>query len=253
MDDDELLRYSRQIMLPEVEIEGQEKLRRARVLIIGMGGLGAPAAMYLASAGVGELVIVDFDRVELSNLQRQIVHSTPDVGRPKVDSARDTLHALNPHTRVVAIDHELRGDSLLEQARCADVVVDASDNLATRFLVNEACVRASVPLVSGAAIRFEGKVLVYRPDVPDAPCYRCLYRSEQEIEESCSESGVLAPLLGIIGSIQALETLKLIIGVGQTLTGRLLLLDARAMEWHCVDLPRNPLCPVCGKNPSNDA
>jgi adenylyltransferase/sulfurtransferase len=246
MNDDELLRYSRQIMLPEVDIEGQEKLRRARVLLIGMGGLGAPAAMYLATAGVGELVIVDFDQVELSNLQRQIVHSTADIGRRKVDSARDTLHALNPHVRVVGIDHALHREALLEQVRRADVVVDASDNLSTRFMINEACVRTATSLVSGAAIRLEGKVLVYRPEVPDAPCYRCLYRSDREIDESCSQSGVLAPLLGVIGSIQALETLKLLVGIGETLTGRLLLLDALAMEWHTVNLPRNPACPVCG-------
>lgn len=246
MDDEELLRYSRQIMLPEVDLEGQQKLRRARVLIIGMGGLGSPVAMYLAAAGVGHLVIVDFDTVQLSNLQRQIVHGMAGIGRLKVESARDTLLALNPLVRVTAIAHALAGDTLLEQVRLADVVVDACDNLATRFAVNEACVRAQIPLVSGAAIRMEGQVLVYRPEQADAPCYRCLYRSDEEISETCSQSGVLAPLLGIIGSIQAVETLKLLIGIGETLTGRLLLLDALALEWHCVTIKKNPLCPVCG-------
>lgn len=245
MDDDELLRYSRQIMLPEVDAEGQEKLCRARVLVIGMGGLGAPCAMYLAAAGVGHLVIVDFDRVDLSNLQRQIIHDDADVGRPKVESARETLLELNPLVKITPIGHVLQGDALREQVRLADVVVDATDNLGARFEINEACVRLGRPLVSGAAIRLEGKVLVYRPDLPQAPCYRCLYRSDREVEESCTQTGVLAPLVGIIGSIQAVEAIKLIVGIGETLTGRLLLLDARTMEWHCVALKKNPRCPVC--------
>ena len=245
MNDDELLRYSRQIMLPEVDIAGQERLRQARVLVIGMGGLGSPVAMYLAAAGVGHLVIVDFDRVDLSNLQRQIVHRTADLNRPKVESAQDTLLALNPLVRVSRIGYALEGEELMNQVRSADVVVDASDNLPTRFAINEACVRAGTILVSGAAIRMEGQVMVYRPDQPSAPCYRCLYRSEQEPDESCSQTGVLAPLLGIIGSIQALETLKVILGLGETLVGRLLLLDALHMEWHSVTVKRNPDCPCC--------
>lgn len=245
MEDEELLRYSRQIMLPEVDIEGQEALRRARVLIVGMGGLGCPAAMYLAAAGVGRLVIVDFDKVDLSNLQRQIAHTNADIGRLKVESAHDTLRALNPLIEVTPIAHVLQGDELREQVRLADVVVDATDNLNARFLINEACVGARTPLVSGAAIRMEAKVMVYQPNAPDAPCYRCLYRSEQAPEESCAHSGVLAPLVGIIGSIQAIETIKLIIGIGETLCGRLLLLDAGTMEWRCVTVSRNPSCPVC--------
>jgi len=247
MDDEELLRYSRQIMLPEVDIEGQEKLRRARVLIVGMGGLGSPVAMYLAAAGVGHLVIVDFDTVDLSNLQRQIIHGMADIGRLKVESARDALLALNPLVKVTPVGRALEGEALLAQVRLADVVVDASDNLRTRFAINDACVGTKTPLVSGAAIRMEGKVLVYRPDQPDAPCYRCLYRSEGAINETCSQSGVLAPLLGIIGSIQAVETLKLLIGIGETLTGRLLLLDAVNLDWHCVIIKKNPCCPVCSQ------
>jgi len=245
MDDEQLLRYNRQIMLPEVDLAGQEKLAQARVLIIGLGGLGAPVAMYLAAAGVGELVLVDFDTVDLPNLQRQIVHRSQDIGRPKVESARDTLLALNPHTRIRCITQALTDEALLEQVRSATVVVDATDNLTTRFAINAACVQARTPLVSGAAIRLEGTVMVYQPEHPDAPCYRCLYRSEEEINESCAQSGVLAPLVGIIGSVQALETMKLIVGFGEPLTGRLLLLDARTMEWHCVAVKKNPNCPVC--------
>ncbi len=245
MNDAELLRYSRQIMLSEVDVEGQEKLLNARVLIIGMGGLGAPVAMYLAAAGVGHLVISDFDTVDLSNLQRQIVHATADIGRPKVESAEETLLALNPLIKVTPVNHVLEEDELLEQVEQADVVVDACDNLRTRFTVNKACVRSKTPLVSGAAIRMEGQVLVYRPDVPNTPCYRCLYRSDEELEERCTQAGVLAPVVGIIGSIQALETIKLIVGIGETLSGRLLLLDARTMDWQCVTVPKNPACPVC--------
>lgn len=245
MEDAELLRYSRQIMLPEVDIEGQEKLRGARVLIIGLGGLGSPVAMYLAAAGVGHLVIVDFDCVDLSNLQRQIVHGTTDIGRPKVESAREALSALNPLVQVTPIGHVLEGEELHEQVRLADVVVDASDNLATRRIINKACVREKAPLVTGAAIRMEGQVLVYQPRQIDSPCYQCLYRSEDALEESCSQSGVLAPVVGIIGSIQAVEVIKLIIGIGQPLSGRLLVLDAQGMEWHSLALKRNPTCPVC--------
>ncbi len=252
MDDEELLRYSRQIMLPEVDIHGQEKLLRSRVLIIGMGGLGSPVAMYLAAAGVGHLVIVDFDRVDLSNLQRQIIHTSADLDRLKVESAEGTLLALNPLIKISRINHALHGEELLQQVRRADVVVDASDNLSTRFAVNAACVASATRLVSGAAIRMEGKVLVYRPEDPDAPCYRCLYRSDEDTDQTCSQSGVLAPVLGIIGSIQALETLKLLLGIGETLTGRLLLLDARMMEWHCVTMKKNPRCPVCALGGNHD-
>ena len=246
MDDDTLLRYSRQIMLPEIDIEGQEKLAKARVLVIGLGGLGSPVALYLGAAGVGHLVLVDFDQVDLTNLQRQIAHSMADIGRLKVQSAAESVTALNPLVQVTAIDHALADTELLDQVKQADVVVDACDNLSSRFAINAACVQTRTALVSGAAIRMEGQVLVYRPDAADAPCYRCLYRSDQDIDESCSQSGVIAPLLGIIGSIQALETMKLIIGIGETLTGRLLLLDAYRMDWHSVMMKKNPNCPVCG-------
>ena len=245
MDDDTLLRYSRQIMLPEIDIEGQQKLANARVLVIGLGGLGSPIALYLGAAGVGHLVLVDFDQVDLTNLQRQIAHSMADINRPKVQSAAESVAALNPLVQITTIDHALVDDELLVQVKQADVVVDACDNLSSRMAINAACVRTQTPLVSGAAIRMEGQVLVYRPDIADAPCYRCLYRSDQDIDESCSQSGVIAPLLGIIGSIQALEAMKLIIGIGETLTGRLLLLDAYRMEWHSVVMKRNPNCPVC--------
>ena len=245
MNDDELLRYSRQILLPQVGVEGQNKLRAARALIVGMGGLGSPVAMYLAAAGIGTLAIVDHDRVDLSNLQRQIVHRTRDIGRPKVDSARDTLVALNPDVEVIALDARLDDTLMSEQVTLADVVLDCSDNFATRFAVNQACVDTRTPLVSGAAIRLEGQVAVFRSDRSDSPCYRCLYKDEEELAETCTQTGVLAPLVGVIGSVQALEALKILLDLGTTLAGRLLLLDAERMEWRSVRLPKDSHCPVC--------
>ena len=245
MTDDELLRYSRQILLPEFDIEGQERLRQAHVLIIGMGGLGSPVAMYLAAAGVGRLSLVDDDRVDLSNLQRQIIHRNADIGRFKVESARDTLHALNPLTAVTTLPMRLNDTELRERVSEADVVVDASDNLATRLAINAACVQAGVPLVSGAAIRLEGQVLVWQPG-GEGGCYRCLYRDSEMEAETCAQTGVLAPVVGIIGSIQALEAIKILSGLGEPLTGRLLLLDAARMEWRSVRVRRWPDCPVCG-------
>lgn len=252
MNDKQLLRYNRQIMLPDIDIEGQQKLLDARVLIIGMGGLGSPAAIYLASAGVGHLVIADHDVVELSNLQRQIVHSEADISRPKVESARDTLLSINPEIKVTALHTRLSGASLEMEVERAEVVVDASDNFDTRFAVNLACVHTATPLVSGAAIRMEGQVAVYQPALTDSPCYRCLYKQDDEPEQTCSESGVLAPLTGIIGSIQALETIKLIIGISTTLTGRLLLLDGKTMEWRSLKLTKDPHCPVCSTGNSGE-
>ncbi len=246
MDDDQLLRYSRQIMLPQIGIEGQQRLQAARVLLIGLGGLGSPVAIYLASAGVGELVLVDFDRVELTNLQRQPLHSSERIGRPKVESAVATLRALNPETRLHPIGHRLEGAELAEQVAAADLVVDASDNFPTRFALNAACAAAGKPLVSGAAIRMEGQVTVF-PGAPGGPCYRCLYPESGSVEETCAENGVLAPLVGIIGSIQALEAIKLLTGAGEPLIGRLLLLDAMSMEWRSLRLRPDPACPVCGK------
>lgn len=246
MNDDQLLRYSRQILLPQVGIEGQERLRAARVLIVGMGGLGSPVALYLAASGVGHLVIVDHDLVELSNLQRQIVHTTDRIGQPKVVSAQQALQGINPETTVTALNLRLDVEALTEQVALADAVVDATDNFATRFALNRVCVAQKTPLISGAAIRMEGQVAVFRPDLPDSPCYRCLYKDMDELGETCSQTGVLAPVVGIIGSIQATETLKVLLNMGETLTGRLLLLDAYTMEWRSLRLRKDPQCPVCG-------
>lgn len=242
MEDQQLLRYSRQIMLPGVDVAGQQRLLDSRVLIIGAGGLGSPVAMYLAAAGVGGLVLVDFDEVDLSNLQRQILHGSHDLGRPKVESARDTLEIINPEITVTTINARLEGEALLAEVAKADVVVDASDNFATRFAVNDACVVARKPLVSGAAIRMEGQVSVFHNERPDSPCYRCLYKDEGELEQTCSENGVLAPVVGVIGTIQATEVLKVLLGIGDTLDGRLLLLDAMSMEWRSMRLKKDPAC-----------
>jgi adenylyltransferase/sulfurtransferase len=247
MDDNQLLRYSRQILLPQVGIEGQQRLLAARVLVIGVGGLGSPVAMYLAASGVGHLTLVDHDRVELTNLQRQIVHTTHTLGTPKVESARQMLAALNPGVRVETIGRKLDETELAAAARRADVVVDASDNFATRFAVNRACVAAGKPLVSGAAVRLEGQVSVFRLDRPDSPCYACLYRdTNAEDGELCSQFGVLAPVVGMIGTIQATETLKVLLNAGETLSGRVLAVDALTMEFRTVRLHRDPGCPVCG-------
>jgi molybdopterin/thiamine biosynthesis adenylyltransferase len=245
MNDEQLLRYSRQIALPSLGIEGQERLLGSRVLLVGVGGLGSPAAMYLAAAGVGELVLADFDRVDLTNLQRQIIHDTPAIGMTKVESARRRLAALNPDCRVSVIDRRLEGSALAVEAAAADAVVDCSDNFATRFAVNDACVASGTPLVSGAAIRMEGQVSVF-PGTPGGPCYRCLYGRAGQLDETCAANGVLAPLVGIIGSLQAAETIKVLTGAGTTLSGRLLLLDALHMEWRSVALKADPACPGCG-------
>jgi adenylyltransferase/sulfurtransferase len=246
MDDPQLLRYSRQILLPQIGLDGQQRLLDARVLIIGVGGLGSPVAMYLAASGVGQLVLVDYDRVELSNLQRQIAHTTDRLGMDKVTSVQRTLTALNPEVRVTAIAGQLEPEALEEQVQLADAVVDCSDNFATRFALNRVCVANKTPLISGAAIRMEGQVTVFRPERADSPCYRCLYKDMDELSESCSQTGVLAPLVGIIGSIQATETIKVLLDIGATLTGRLLVLDALTMEWRSIKLRKDPDCPVCG-------
>lgn len=245
MNDDQLLRYSRQIMLPEVDIEGQEKLLNANVLIIGLGGLGSPVSMYLAAAGVGQLTLVDFDSVDLTNLQRQIVHHTNDVDRPKVESARDKLIAINPNIKITCLNQRLEDQSLLEVMTQATVVIDCTDNFSTRFAINEASIKTQTPLISGAATRFEGQVSVFNPLHAESPCYRCLYKDEDMAAETCTQTGVIAPLLGIIGSIQAMEAMKVIMGVGQSLEGRLLLLDGQGMEWHSMTLRKDPKCPVC--------
>ncbi|MEH6627172.1 MAG: molybdopterin-synthase adenylyltransferase MoeB [Motiliproteus sp.] len=246
MKDEQLLRYSRQIMLPDVDIDGQEKLLASRVLIMGLGGLGSPVSIYLAAAGVGHLVLADFDRVELTNLQRQIVHGTDDIGRTKVESARDSLLANNPDIEVTCVSAVMDDEELERQVRLADAVVDCTDNFSVRFAINAACVKQKTPLISGAAIRLDGQLAVYDSRDPESPCYRCLYPEGDDAQLTCSESGVIAPLVGMIGTAQAMETLKVLIGFGKPLVGRLLLLDAKNLEWRSLKLKRDPQCPTCG-------
>ena len=247
MDDQQLLRYSRQIMLPKVGYEGQQTLLAAHVLIVGAGGLGSPAAIYLASAGIGHITIADHDEVDLSNLQRQILHRSKDLGRPKVDSAKETLTELNPDIQVTPLRTRIGDEQLDELVAQADLVVDASDNFATRFAINEACVRNRVPLVSGAAIRMEGQLSVFLPQRADSPCYRCLYKEGAEPDQTCADNGVLAPIVGVIGSLQALEAIKVLLDLGETLCGQLLIFDGLFHEWRRVKLTRDPACPVCGQ------
>ncbi len=247
MNDQQLLRYSRHILLDQIGIEGQERLLSARALIVGAGGLGCPAALYMAAAGVGTLVIVDDDEVDLTNLQRQILHREHSVGRAKVESARESLLDINPGVQVITLKQRLQGDDLTAQIAAADVVLDCSDNFATRHAINRACVSTRTPLVSGAAIRFDGQVSVFDSRESSAPCYHCLFPEGGEAEEvRCAVMGVFAPLTGIIGSVQAAEALKLLARTGRSLAGRLLLLDALGMEWRSIALPRDPGCPVCG-------
>lgn len=246
MDDQQLLRYSRQIMLPQFDIVGQEKLATAKVLIMGAGGLGCPVALYLAAAGVGHILLVDDDVVELSNLQRQIAHGTGDLGKLKVESARETLLDINPLVQVDIIDQRLEESELNDVIAQCNVVMDCSDNFATRFAVNRCCVRNKIPLVSGAAIAMEGQIAVFDSRQSDKPCYQCLYKDEgRELDLNCSQNGVMAPLVGIVGSIQALEAIKVIADVGEPLVGKLLLLDAMTMQWRNLKLPKDPTCPVC--------
>ena len=248
MNDDQLLRYSRHILLPEVGIEGQEKFKRAHALIIGAGGLGSPVALYLASAGVGTLTICDGDTVDLTNLQRQIVHRTDAIGMAKSASAQRTLAGINAGISVHAIGERVEGTRLSELVRDADVVLDCSDNFATRHAVNRACVAHAKPLVSGAGVRFDGQIAVFDRRDPAAPCYHCLFPEHGDNEDMrCAVMGVFAPLVGIIGAMQAAEALKLVAGIGTSLSGRLLLLDALAMEWRTVRLKRDASCAVCGK------
>ncbi|AGS40491.1 HesA/MoeB/ThiF family protein [Cycloclasticus pugetii] len=245
MNDEQLLRYSRQIMLPSIDIEGQQALLDARVLIIGMGGLGSPVGLYLAAAGIGHMVISDFDEVDLSNLQRQIAHTTKHIGQPKVESAKQSFHQINPMIEITAINKKLEGDELLAQVKLADIVVDCCDNFETRFAINDACVAAKTPLVSGAAIRFEGQISVFDSRDNTCPCYNCLYPRDGAVDQSCSDNGVIAPITGIIGSMQALEAIKVLTGAGKSLQGRVLLLDGLSMDWQSMKLPRNPNCPTC--------
>ena len=247
MQDEELLRYSRHILLDDVGIEGQTRILQGHALIIGAGGLGSPAAMYLACSGIGQITLVDDDSVELTNLQRQIAHTTANVGQPKVASAKETLLALNPHVQVNAL--AVRADAALLDTLVAqaDVVLDCCDNFATRQAVNAACVKHRKPLVSGAAIQMDGQITVYDPRDPTSPCYACVFPPDHTPEETrCATMGVFAPLVGIIGAMQAAETLKILAPIGQALTGRLLMLDGRSMEWTQVRMPRKAGCLVCG-------
>lgn len=246
LNDDELLRYSRQILLPQIDIAGQLRLKHSRALIVGLGGLGSPVALYLAAAGLGELHLADFDTVDLTNLQRQIIHDGSQVGVAKVDSAISRLSALNPQIRLVAHRTALDVDSLAAAVNAVDLVLDCSDNFTTRESVNAACVAAGKPLVSGAAIRLEGQLAVFDPRRADSPCYHCLYGHGSEAELTCSEAGVVGPLVGLVGSLQALEALKLLAGFGEPLVGRLLLIDALGSRFRELRVKRDPACSVCG-------
>ena len=252
MNDDQLLRYSRHIMLDELGIEGQRRLLAAHALVIGAGGLGSPVALYLATAGVGTIRLVDHDVVDLTNLQRQIAHTLARVGQPKVASIAAAIAAINPDVRVDALQQRADAARLADWVAAADVVIDCSDNFATRQAVNAACVAFAKPLVSGATIGFDGQLSVYDTRDATKPCYACLFPPDVAFEEArCATMGVFAPLVGIVGSLQAAEALKLIAGIGRSLAGRLQMLDARAMEWTEIAVSRNPACPVCASRPQS--
>ncbi len=247
MNDEQLLRYSRHILLDELGIEGQERLLAAHAVVIGAGGLGSPVALYLASAGVGRITLIDHDQVDATNLQRQIAHNLERVGSPKAESARTAMHAINPEVRIDALVRRA-DDALLDGLLpTAQLVLDCTDNFATRHLINRACVRHRVPLVSGAAIRFDGQLSVYDPRDASSPCYACVFPETDGLEETrCATMGVFAPLVGIIGTLQAAEALKILCGMGACLVGKPMMLDGRGMEFHAIGLGRNPDCPVCG-------
>lgn len=246
MNDNQLLRYSRHILLPQIDIEGQESLTRSHALIIGVGGLGSPAAMYLAASGVGKITLCDHDVVDITNLQRQIIHPTSAIGTPKTHSARKTLAGINPEVNVVALNERADQNRLLQLVAEADVVLDASDNFSTRHTLNQACIRYRKPLVSGAVVRFDGQVTVFDLRRADSPCYHCLFPANGANEDmQCAVMGVFAPLTGIIGCVQAAEALKILLGIGEILHGRLLLLDGLTMNWRSVRLNKDPACLVC--------
>lgn len=247
MTDDQLLRYSRHILLDELGVEGQEKLMASHALVVGAGGLGSPVVLYLGTAGVGRITLVDNDAVDVTNLQRQIAHNLQRVGMPKAESAREAVAAINPDVFVRPLVLRAEGQELDELVPQADVVIDCCDNFATRQAINKACFRHGKPLVSGAAIRFDGQISVYDPRAAASPCYACVFPPDQELEETrCATLGVFAPLVGIIGAMQASEALRLLVGVGSSLAGRLQMLDARSMEWTELRIRRDPLCRVCG-------
>lgn len=237
-------RYSRQIKLPQIGSEGQQKILNSHALIIGMGGLGSPAAMYLAAAGMGRITISDFDVVEASNLQRQIIHGTADLGNLKVHSASKSIQSINPECRVQVIDHELESEALKELIEQTTIVLDCSDNFSTRFAINRHCVNTLTPLVSAAAIRMEGQIMSYIPGA-EGPCYQCLYNTQYENEQTCESEGVLGPVVGVMGTLQALAALLIIIGQTEQLTGKLLLFDGLSFHWQQVAIPKNSKCPVC--------
>lgn len=244
--DDQLLRYSRQILLPQIDVDGQLRIAQGRVLIVGLGGLGSPVALYLAAAGVGELHLADFDSVDLTNLQRQVVHDSASLGQAKVDSAAARIAALNPDVRVQLHRQQLDADSLVAVLANVDLVLDCTDNFAIREAINAACVVARKPLISGAAIRLQGQLSVFDLRRADSPCYHCLYGDGDSAELTCSEAGVIGPLVGVVGSLQALEALKLLAGFGELLVGRLLLIDALGSRFREVRVRRDPDCAVCG-------
>jgi adenylyltransferase/sulfurtransferase len=247
MDDSQLLRYGRQILLPEIDVDGQQRLMDSRIALIGLGGLGSPIALYLAAAGVGHLLLIDHDEVELSNLQRQILFTEQHIGQRKTTSAANTLRQINPHCTTRSLDQRASAHNLMEIAQQVDLVVDASDNFSTRFAINQACVATAMPLVSGAAIRWEGQVAVFSGHTGHA-CYRCLYSEQGEDETSCATTGVAAPIVGVIGCMQAVEVIKLITGAGTPLYNRLLIYDGLRASWRSLTLKPDPQCPVCGKD-----
>ena len=248
MNDHELLRYSKQIMLPQIDIEGQQKINDSKMLIIGMGGLGSPTALYLAAAGVGHIVIADFDQVELSNLQRQIIHSTSDIGDDKVNSAKAKLLELNPNITVTVANEIMHSDNLASLIKDVDIVLDGTDNFESRFEINKACVECHKPLISAAVIRFEGQISVFKGYEVDQPCYQCLYSEEGDGHESCVENGVLAPVVGLVGTIQALQAIKVLLGLGEQLCGELLLIDGLDLSFRKVKIVKDSECPICGLN-----
>ncbi len=246
MDTDQHERYSRHLTLPAIGESGQRKLLESHVLIVGLGGLGSPVALYLAGAGVGTLTLVDFDTVEVSNLQRQIAHTTAQIGELKTHSARAACLQINPTININVVDYALEESDLDRIVPMCSAVVECSDNFPTRFAVNQSCVTHKTPLITGAAIRFDGQLTVIRPDLPDTPCYRCLYSAATESAETCAQTGVLGPVVGVIGCLQAMETIKVLCNAGDDLCGRLLLFDGLAMEWNEIQLRKNPQCPACG-------
>ncbi len=246
LSDHALLRYSRHILLPQIGIEGQEKLLEARVLVVGLGGLGSSAATYLAASGVGHMLIADYDRVDLSNLQRQPIHDTESIDMRKTESAQKTLHRLNPDIEITSINRKMNLDLLHRYVMDVDVVVDATDNFAIRHAINKACRHARIPLVHGAAIRMEGQLSVFDARDTESPCYQCLYTEDTYVDESCVANGILSPVVGVIGSMQAIEALKILLNLGDTLVGRLLLFDAQTMNWRELRVRRNAKCKVCG-------